>query len=159
MKFLQKFEFWVKWNGCKFLVLVHFGAQFTAGKLKILLKTKISGKPTFLGISNSISPTSQKKSHISSKINQKQMFWTQIWYKLQSKAMSKGYQNSHIAYNRTIYIYFLDAKFQLLGICCSRLYLEEAFFFGTVHNWINFLIFLFYFILFIFWCGRGERGD
>ena len=37
-----------------------FGAQFTVGKSKILLKTKISAKMTSLGISNSDSPSSQK---------------------------------------------------------------------------------------------------
>ena len=37
-----------------------FGAQFTVGKSKILIKTKISAKRTSLGISNSDSPSSQK---------------------------------------------------------------------------------------------------
>ena len=50
------------------------------------------GKPTSLGILNNISLRFQKKSHTSSKINQKQTFWAQIGHKLQSKAMSKGYQ-------------------------------------------------------------------
>ena len=42
-------------------------------------------------------------------------------------------------YNRTIHQYFLDSKFQLLGICCSRLYLEEiTTFFGSRSNWNHF---------------------
>ena len=44
----------------KFTVIVHFGAKFTAKKPKILLKTNISGKTTFLGISKNVSPRSQK---------------------------------------------------------------------------------------------------
>ena len=47
----------------KFTVLVHFGAQFTARKPKILLKTRISGKTTYrpisLGISNNVSLRSE----------------------------------------------------------------------------------------------------
>ena len=43
-------------------------------KTKILLKTKISGKLSSLGISNKISPRSQKKSHNSCKINQNKLF-------------------------------------------------------------------------------------
>ena len=31
----------------------------------------------------------------------------------------KVIRNSHIAYNRTIHLYFLDAKFRLLGVYCS----------------------------------------
>ena len=31
-----------------------------------------------------------------------------------------------MVYNRTIRLHVLDAKFQFLWICCSRLYLEEA---------------------------------
>ena len=50
-------------NG-KFTVLVHFGAQFTAGKPKVLLKTKISRKNAFLGMSNNISPRPQKNNRI-----------------------------------------------------------------------------------------------
>ena len=38
-------------NPSQFWILFHFGAQFTAGKPKILLKTKISAKTSSLGIS------------------------------------------------------------------------------------------------------------
>ena len=48
----------------KFTVPVHFRAQFTARKPKILLKTKISGKTTSLGISNNVIPRSQKDHRI-----------------------------------------------------------------------------------------------
>ena len=44
----------------KFKVLVHFGVQFTAGKPKPLLKTKIFGTTASLGISNDVSLRSQK---------------------------------------------------------------------------------------------------
>ena len=44
----------------KFTVSVHFGAQYTAGKPNILLKTKISAKATSLGIWNSASSWSKK---------------------------------------------------------------------------------------------------
>ena len=58
----------------KFTVLVHFGAQFTARKPKILLKTRISAKTTYrpisLGISNNISLRSEKN-HYPCKIKQK----------------------------------------------------------------------------------------
>ena len=46
-------------------------------------------------------------------------------------------RNSDIDYNRTIHLYFLDAKFQLLDICCSWLYREESFF-GSGPNWARF---------------------
>ena len=38
-------------------------------------------------------------------------------------AVPKGHQK--LVYNRTFHLYFLGVKFQLLGICCSRLYPEE----------------------------------
>ena len=51
----------------KFTVLVHFGTQFIAGKPKILLKTKVSGKTTSLGVSNKSQVP--EKSQSSRKIN------------------------------------------------------------------------------------------
>ena len=51
-------------EGTQSLVLFLFGAQFTTGKPKILLKTKISAKTTSLGISNTaIFKNKQKKKH------------------------------------------------------------------------------------------------
>ena len=55
----------------KFTVIVHFGAKFTAKKPKILLKTNISGKTTFLGISKNVSHQVPEKPHDSCKVNQK----------------------------------------------------------------------------------------
>ena len=55
----------------KFTILVHFGAQFTAGKPKIMLKTKFSARTTSLGISNNIKPEVPEKSQNSCKIKQK----------------------------------------------------------------------------------------
>ena len=65
----------------RFMVLVHFGAQFTAGQPKILIKAKISAKTTSLGISNSVSPRSQKNHSILVKLSKKH-FWTQNGSKL-----------------------------------------------------------------------------
>ena len=49
-------------------------------------------------------------------------------------------RNSQIACNRTIHLNFLGDKFQLLGICCSRLNLEKTtnFLFGSGLNWTHF---------------------
>ena len=62
----------------KFTVLVHVGAQFTARKPKILLKTRISATTTYrtisLGISNNISLRSEKNRY-PSKIKQKKLFF------------------------------------------------------------------------------------
>ena len=71
-------------NGTRptFMVLVHFGAQFITGKPKILLKTKISAKTTSWGISNSISPRSQKNHRILVKLSQKNFWGTQNGFKL-----------------------------------------------------------------------------
>ena len=44
----------------KFTIWVHFGAQFTTRKPKVLLKTKICSKTTSLGISHNVSSRSQK---------------------------------------------------------------------------------------------------
>ena len=86
----------------KFTILAHFGTYFTAGKPKILLKIKVFGKTASLGVSNNISPKSQKNHRFLAKLH----FWTQI-YKLPHGAASKGYQkfsHSHIAYKRTIHL-------------------------------------------------------
>ena len=58
----------------KFTVSVHFGAQFTAGKPKILIKTKISAKTASLGIINNASPRSQKNHRILGKLCLKTFF-------------------------------------------------------------------------------------
>ena len=71
----------------KITVLVHFGTQFTAGKRKMLLKTKVFRKTASFRVSNNIIPRYQKNERILTKIN----FWTQI-YKLAPWAASKGYQ-------------------------------------------------------------------
>ena len=115
----------------KFTVFVHFGAPFTAGKPKILLETEISGKTTFLGIWNNVSLRSQKNHGILIKLS-KNIFLVQMGCKLLSGVAPKDFQKFAHSYNRTIHLYFLDAKFQLLGICCSWIYLEEATtFFGS----------------------------
>ena len=55
----------------KFTVLVHFGTQFTTGKSKTLLKTKIFAKTSSLGISNNVSLRSQKSCRILVKLSKK----------------------------------------------------------------------------------------
>ena len=56
-----------------------FGAQFTVGKSKILLKTKISAKMTSLGISNSDSTSSQKDYRVLIKLIKKRAHFRGFW--------------------------------------------------------------------------------
>ena len=65
----------------KFTVLFLFWAQFTTGKPKILLKTKMSTKTTSLGISNSVRLRPQNSCKIKQTRN---IFWAQTWSKLPS---------------------------------------------------------------------------
>ena len=58
----------------KCTVLVHFEAQFTVVKPKILPKTKISAKTEPLGIINNVSTNSQKNHIILVKLSQKEIF-------------------------------------------------------------------------------------
>ena len=77
----------------KFTVLVHFGAQFIAGKPRILLKTTISPKAASLGISNNLSPRSQRNHKIFAKLSKNSnIFCAQIGSKLPPGAASEGYQ-------------------------------------------------------------------
>ena len=55
----------------KFTVLIHIGAQYTDGKPKILVKTKISAKTTFSEIINNVTPRSQKNHIILVKLSHK----------------------------------------------------------------------------------------
>ena len=120
------------------MVLVHFGAPFTARKSKILLKTEVSAKTAFVGISNNVSPRSQK-SQFFVKLSKKTKKGPQIEPKLSPMGLcQRVIRNSYIAYNRTFYLYFLDAKFQLLGICSSQLYPEETTIFGSWPCWAQF---------------------
>ena len=110
-------------EGTQFTVLVHLEVQFTTGKSKILLKTKISAKAVSLVISNNVSPRPQKNHIILVKLSNINIFSTQIATMGLHQSVIRS---SHIAYNKTIHLYFLDAKFQLLGICSSWLYPEET---------------------------------
>ena len=115
----------------KSTVLVHFGAQFTAGKPKILLKTKISAKTTSLGIPNNISARSQRNHIVLVKLSEN--LEAQIGSKSPPPIglCQRVIRNPHIAYNRTFYLYFLYGKFQLLGICRSQLYPVKTTSFGS----------------------------
>ena len=107
---------------------------------KVLLKTKISAKATSLGISNYISPRFQKDHRILVKLSKKNPFFgPKLGLNCPLGPHQKVVRNSHIAYSKTIHLYFLDAKFQLLGICQFRLYSEEpTTFFGSRRNWDHF---------------------
>ena len=113
MEHIQSLQFWSR-------------AQSTTGKPKILVKTKTSVKTTSLGILNNVSPRSQKDHRILVKLRKKTFFVPKLFLNCPLGSHQRVIRNSHIAYNRTIHLYFLDAKFQLLGICCSRLYPEVA---------------------------------
>ena len=111
----------------KFTVLVHFGAQFTARKPKIFLKTKISEKAASLGISNNVNPRSQKHHRIIVKLSKKKTFFgPKLGLNCFLELHQRVIRNSLIGYNRTMHLYFLDAKFQLLSISRSPLYQEET---------------------------------
>ena len=106
----------------KFAILVHLGAQVTAEKPKILLNIKISAKTTFLGISDNVSTRPQKHYRILVKLSKKKNFFgPKLSLNCPMGPCQWIIKNSYIAYNRTIHLYFLNAKFHLLGICCSWL--------------------------------------
>ena len=124
----------------KFTILTHFGTHFTGGKPKVLLKTKVFGKTASLGVSNNVSPRSQKNHRFLAKLD----FWTQI-YKLPPGAASKGYQkfsHSHIAYKRTIHLCQVSASLLVSNLPrrnsnvflvqdpIEHFFLEEGSFFG-----------------------------
>ena len=92
---------------------------------KILLKTKSSGKTTSLGIWNNISPRSQKNHRILVKLS-KTNWGSKLGLNYPHGLRQRVIRNAHIIYNRTFHLYLLDAKFQLLGICRSQLYLGET---------------------------------
>ena len=121
------------------LVLVHFGTQFTAGKPQILLKTNISAETSSLGTSNNESPRSQKNYRILVKLSKKKVFWgSQLGLNCPLEPNQNVNRNSHIAYHKTIHLYFLDAKFHLVGICRSQLYWKETTtFFGSGPNLVQ----------------------
>lgn len=103
-----------------------FGNKFDDVKLKILLKTKFFSK-------NYILKNTKGKSHVpeksqnSCKIKQKT---PSFWHKLPLNCPLGQHQRVikifHLEYNRTIRLYFLDVKFQVLSICRSRLHPEKA---------------------------------
>ena len=119
-----------------FQVLVRLGTQFTPRKPKILLKPKISAKTASLGISNNVSPRSQKNHKILVKLSKKNIFGPKFTLSLNwlLGLRQRVIRNPQVAYNRTIYLYFLDAKFQLLGIFCSLFYLEKTTTFFSVQD-------------------------
>ena len=110
----------------KFTVLLYFGARFTARKPKILLKTRIFAKTTYiLRNIKKWKPQFPKKLLYPCKIKQKKkiFFGPTLSLNCPLSLLLKAIINSNISYNTTIY---LDVKFQLLGICRSRIYPEET---------------------------------
>ena len=93
----------------KFTVLLQFGAQCTAGKPNILLKTKIFSVP--------------KNDRILVKLNKKTFFGPKLGLNCPRQRVIK---NSDIVCNMNIPLHVLDVQFQFLCICRSRLYSEKA---------------------------------
>ena len=89
-KYFKSLNFGSNGTYAKFTVLVHFGVQFTAGKPKILLKTKISAKTASLGIINNISPRSEKNHKILVKLSLKTFFGSKLGLNCTHGAMRKG---------------------------------------------------------------------
>ena len=81
-----------------------------------MLKTQISAKATKFQF--------PKKSKNYCKI--KPFFGLKLGLNCPPGAVPKVIRNSKVGYNKTIHLYFLGAKFQLLRICRSRLNLEET---------------------------------
>ena len=105
-----------------------------------MLKTKISAKTKSLEIPNNVCTRSQKGHRILVKLSKNPpYFGPKLGLNYLLGPHHRVIRNSHIAYNRTIYLYFLDSKFQLLGICRSRPYSEEiTTFFGSGPNLAHF---------------------
>ena len=114
----------------KFTVLFHFGAQFTAGKPKILLKTKISSKTTSLRISNSVSSGSQNNHRILVKLNKNNFFGPNLGLNCHLWPHQMVIRNYHTVYNRDIPLHVLYTKFQFLCLSFLTIPRRSAKFFG-----------------------------
>ena len=103
---------------------------------------------------------SQKNHIILVKLTKNKLFGPKLGINCDLRPRQRIMRNSHIAYNRTIHLYFLNVKFQLLGICCSRLYLEETrtVFFVQDPIGFNFLFFILFYFISIYFLGGGELG-
>ena len=108
----------------KFTVAVNFQAQFTVGKQKILLKTKNFAKTASLGIINNVSHRSQQNQRIFGNLSLNTFCGPKLDVNCHHGSVS--FTNSHIVYNRTTHLYFLDVKFQLFRICRFRLQPKET---------------------------------
>ena len=109
-------------------------------KTKILVKNKNPAKSTFLGLLNNIIRRFRgtflekviKNYRILVKLSKKNQRGSKMGLNWQLGPRQRVIRNSQIAYNRTIRLYFVAAKFQLLGVCCSGLYPEyNPTFFGS----------------------------
>ena len=125
----------------KYTLCFHFWAKFTSGQPKILLKNKISTNTKFFGISNSVSPTSQKSHILLVKLYKKPQFCgPKLGLNYPLWPRQSVIRNSLNIYHRNIPLHVLDDKIQFLCICCSWLYLKKALrFFGLRPNWTYFV--------------------
>ena len=101
--------------------LIHFRGQFASRKPKTLLKNQNFWKKYTLRNINNVSFRPQKNHILLLKLS-KSIFGPKLGMNFPLGLRQRVISNSHKAYNRTIHLY---AKFQLLGICCSRLYPGE----------------------------------
>ena len=141
MERIQSLQFW-------FIL----GPNLLPENQKYCLKPKISGKTTSLGISNNISPRSKRNNIILVKLTKNKFFGPKLGINCSLRPHQRVIRNCHIAYNRTIHLYFLDTKFQLLSSCCFWLYLEETPMFFLFKIQVD-PFFYFLFILFYLFFG------
>ena len=73
-------------------------------------KTKISGKTAFLGISNDVSPRSQKNNKILAKLTKNKNAGSKLGINCRLRPRQRVIRYSDIAYNRTIHLYFLGCQ-------------------------------------------------
>ena len=124
-KILQIFAFWLKWDAPNVYSFGPFWGPIYCWKTKNI--TKNQKKPASLGISNDLSFRSQNNHRILVKLSKKnEFFWSKLGLNCPLEPNQQVNRNSHIAYNRTIHLYFLDAKFHLVGICCPELNQKET---------------------------------
>ena len=124
----------------KFTVLVHFRAQFTAGKPKNLLKIKISAKTASLGISNNANPRSLKNHLILVKLSKKKKFFGhKLGLNYHLGPHQRVIRNSHISYNRVIHLFSgcqVSSSGYLLFLSLPRR--NKNIFLGSGPNWTHF---------------------
>ena len=110
---LQNLEFWHNWNAVNVYIFGPYRGPIYCWKTKIFAKT------ASFAIINNISPRSQKNHRILAKLSRKTFFGFKLGLHYQHG--SKSHHKLLYSLNRTIHLYFLDVKFQIVIICCFRL--------------------------------------